>query len=573
MAHSTARIGGDILAKALAQQGVSHVFGVPGESYLPLLIALNSPEFPTIRYVMARNEGGAATMAEAAGKITAHRGIPGVVAISRGPGLTNAINGIYTAAYDGTPLLVLIGSIPTRSKHRKPFQEISYEKVLGFCKHIIEIDSAERVSELTYNAIRAAFDGVPGPVALVLPEQILAQSTEAADWPAFAIEPEVALALSSDVETKITTAKKPVVVMQGCLWNQTGMAAIEAYATKVGAPVLTGFRSQDTFDNQHANYVGHFGIVPEAQQLRCLDESDCLMVIGAPLECLGSQNYSHPTPEQTAQNLILVSPVTEPNHGYYPHRHRLYADPNSFALKLAELADRAVVVENWVTRAPALPSAPRPPRNDMVDPAVVIAELSKQTQNRPTVVASGAGNSTVWLHQGFAYRPLHVHGDAHSPKTGWRAQLAPIVGTMGYGVPAAVAGKLLMPNALAVASMGDGCFQMTALEMMTAKQYNAPLLAIVFDNTQHGSIRMHQARLFPGSSAATEITSPDWLAFAQAVGAHGVEIRTEAGIADQMAAAIATVDAGQSVLMVVHQDPDLILPDTLLSDKYPEPLA
>ncbi|MCH9779849.1 MAG: hypothetical protein K0U36_01020, partial [Alphaproteobacteria bacterium] len=512
------RTGGRILAAALREQGVRHVFGVPGESYLPLLIALNEPRNDgTIRYIMARNEGGAAYMAEAAGKMTAHQGIPGVLAVSRGPGLTNAINGIYTAHYDGTPMLILVGSIPTDSQHRKPFQEINYERLLGgITKHVIVADHADRIPELFSSAVRAAFGGIPGPVVFVLPEEILDQESEAADWPPYR-SPETdrtPLALGA-VGDMIRAAKRPAITLQGALWTPEGIGAVAAYAAHVNAPVLTGFRSQDCFDNDHPNYAGHLGIVPDPHQLAILDNSDCLMVVGAPLECLGSQHYTHPTAEGAAESMILVSPALFPTQAYYPAKHSVCANPNAFAFALRDLVAETAPAKPapmWqAATAIKSESSPEPtvrPSLDFtgVDPKCVIDALSTQTAHRPTIVTSGAGNSTVWLHQYFHYHP-HLEpstsdrprgeGSASGGASSWRAQLAPIVGTMGYGIPAGVAAKVMNPEACVIVSGGDGCMQMTAMDMMTAKQYDAPLLVVVFDNGIHGSIRMHQARRFP----------------------------------------------------------------------------
>jgi len=506
------RTGGELVVASLLAHGATHLFGVPGESYLPVLDALHDVG-GRLTFVTCRQEGGAAYMAEAYGKLT---GRPGVAVVTRGPGASNAAIGIHTAAQDSTPLIVLIGQVDTGTLDREAFQEIDYRQMYGgLAKWAAQVDRPERLPEYFSRAFVIAMSGRPGPVVLALPEDVLSASAVAADLPrALAVDAAPAERDVQAAHALLSAAARPLVLVGGSRWDAEACAALSDYATRNHLPVACGFRRQDLFDNRHPGYAGDVGIgVNPALAARILG-ADVLLVVGERLGEMTTSGYtllSAPVPTQT---LIHVHPGVEELGRVYRPTVALAAAPGAFLDALAKLP--ALPAERWRAATVAAHAeyeawrAPRPVPG-AVDMWQIVRWLDEHLPD-DAILANGAGNYTTWLHRLYRYR---------RPGT----QLAPYSGAMGYGVPAAVAAKLLHPERVVVSWNGDGCFLMNGQELATAVQFGADVVFVVVDNGMYGTIRMHQERRYPARVVGSGLSNPDFAALARAFGAHGETVR------------------------------------------------
>ncbi|MBB4002429.1 MAG: thiamine pyrophosphate-binding protein [Aurantimonas endophytica] len=536
--------GGVLLVRALEAQGVDRVFCVPGESYLPVLDALVDSGIDT---VLCRQEGGAAMMAEADGKLT---GRPGIVFVTRGPGATNAASGVHVASHDLTPMILFIGQVPTEFRGRGAFQEVDYDKMFGgMAKAVFEATTVAELPDLVAEAFRMALDGAPGPVVVALPEDTLSGEA-AADIPSRveAIEIHPAESKLEDLWAMLEGAKAPIMILGGSRWTDGAIADVEEFATHFHLPVACSFRRQSLFPSLHPNYAGDVGIgISPALKAR-IATSDLVIAIGARLGEMPSQGYTLFDVPAPRQRLVHVLPDdTELGRLYHPALSIL-ADPVSFARKAAQLAAPATVA--WSGEAEAAHAAylawsePAPDataRPGYVDMNIVMAHLEEVLPARSTLT-NGAGNYAGWLHR---YHRFTDHA----------AQLAPTSGSMGYGLPAAVAAKLRHPERTVVCFAGDGCFQMTMQEFGTACQAGAAVVVLLVDNSQYGTIRMHQERHYPGRPSATTLVNPDFAALARSYGGHGVTVTETAAFPAAMEAALA---AGVPALVHLRTDPDRI---------------
>ncbi|BDA85853.1 thiamine pyrophosphate protein [Aureimonas sp. SA4125] len=536
--------GGVLLVRALEGQGVSRVFCVPGESYLPVLDALVDSGIDT---VLCRQEGGAAMMAEADGKLT---GRPGIAFVTRGPGATNASAGVHVAAHDLTPMILFIGQVPTEFRGHGAFQEVDYDKMFGgMAKAVFEAATAAELPDLVAEAFRLALDGAPGPIVIALPEDTLSGEAEA-DIPSRvdAIDIHPAESKLEDLWAMLEGAKSPILILGGSRWTDGAIADIQEFAAHFHLPVACSFRRQSLFPSLHPNYAGDVGIgISPALKAR-IEASDLVIAIGARLGEMPSQGYTLfdvPTPKQ---RLVHVLPDdTELGRLYHPALSIL-SDPVSFARKAAQLVAPATVA--WSGQAEeahaaylawSTPTPDAAARSGYVDMNVAMAHLEKVLPARSTLT-NGAGNYAGWLHR------FHRFSD-HA------AQLAPTSGSMGYGLPAAVAAKLRHPDRTVVCFAGDGCFQMTMQEFGTAVQAGAAVIVLVFDNSQYGTIRMHQERHYPGRPSATALVNPDFAAFARSYGAFAATVERSEDFAAAFDAAVAD---GGPALLHVKTDPDRI---------------
>ena len=536
--------GGVLLVRALEAQGVDRVFCVPGESYLPVLDALVDSG---IDPVLCRQEGGAAMMAEADGKLT---GRPGIAFVTRGPGATNAASGVHVAAHDLTPMILFIGQVPTEFRGRGAFQEVDYDTFFGgMAKAVFEAATAAELPDLVAEAFRIALDGAPGPVIIALPEDTLSGEAEA-EIPSRvdAIDIHPAESKLEDLWAMLEGARSPILILGGSRWTDGAIADIRQFATHFHLPVACSFRRQALFPSLHPNYAGDVGIgIAPALKAR-IEASDLVIAIGARLGEMPSQGYTLFDVPEPKQRLVHVLPDdTELGRLYHPALSIL-ADPVSFARKAAQLVAPATVA--WSGEAEAAHAAylawstPTPDtaaRAGFVDMNVAMAHLEEVLPAASTLT-NGAGNYAGWLHR------FHRFAD-HA------AQLTPTSGSMGYGLPAAVAAKLRHPERTVVCFAGDGCFQMTMQEFGTAAQAGAAVIVLLVDNSQYGTIRMHQERHYPGRPSATALVNPDFAALALSYGAFAATVeRTE----DFAAAFDAAVASGGPALLHVKTDPDRI---------------
>jgi acetolactate synthase I/II/III large subunit len=538
------RHGGKILADALAAQGAKMGFGVPGESYLPVLDGLHDLK-DRFTFVICRQEGGASYMAEAYGKLT---GEPGLLFVTRGPGATNGAIGVHTGFQDSTPMVVFIGQVGNEMAEREAFQEVDYRRMYGqMAKWVAQIDRVERIPEYVSHAFHTAMAGRPGPVVLALPEDTLFAEAAVADVPKHhTVRPSPSPADMQKVEQLLKGAQRPFVILGGGGWDKPATLKFRKWAEASGLPVGTSFRCQDLFDNRSENYAGDVGIGINPKLAQRVKDADVLLVIGARLGEMTTSAYSLlsvPVPQQAlihvhagAEELGRVyRPALAINSGYPQFVEAL----EKISIKKTLPAEARAEFLEW-TEPRQIPGA--------VQYGQVIRWLSDHLPE-DTIVAGGAGNFAGWLHRHFRYK-------------GFRTQLGPTNGSMGYGYPAAVAAKLAAPGRRVLAVCGDGDFLMNGQEIATAVQYGAAFVALVVNNGLYGTIRMHQEREYPGRVYGTDLRNPDFAAYARAFGAHGetVERTDDFAVAFERASA-----SGKPALIEIKLDPDAITPAMTLS--------
>jgi acetolactate synthase-1/2/3 large subunit len=544
-----ARTGARLLVDALRIHGVDLVFGVPGESYLAVLDALYDAR-EHIRYIVCRHESGAANMADAYGKLT---GRPGVCFVTRGPGATNASIGVHTAYQDSTPLVLFIGQVGTDFVEREAFQEMDYRRMFGqMAKWVAQIDRAERVPEYVSRAFHTAVSGRPGPVVLALPEDMLTATAAVADTGRYqraAAHPGAAQ--MEQLRAMIAQAERPFVVLGGSGWTEQACADFRAFAETFDLPVGTAFRRQDLYDNRAPNFVGDVGIGINPALAERIRKADLLIAVGTRLGEMTTSGYTLIEAPRPRQKLVHVHAGPEElGRVYQPDLPILSGMPEfaAAARALAPVDTRAW--RDWRRNARADYEAWLRPGE--MPGALDLGQVMVFLRGRlppETIVANGAGNFSAWVHRFYTY-------------PGFRTELAPTSGAMGYGVPAAVAAKLVHPERPVVCFCGDGDFLMTGQELATAAQYGLRIVFLVINNGMYGTIRMHQEREYPERVCGTGLKNPDFAALARAYGLHGEIVeRTE----DFERAFERAWRAQTAALLELRVDPDAITPRTTLT--------
>ncbi|QOZ38162.1 thiamine pyrophosphate-binding protein [Bradyrhizobium sp. CCBAU 53421] len=514
MTKSNARTGGQILIDQLVAQGVERVTCVPGESYLAALDALHDSP---IDVVICRAEGGAAMMAEAYGKLT---GRPGICFVTRGPGSTNAAHGVHIAMQDSTPMILFVGQVDTGMREREAFQELDYKAVFGtMAKWAVEIDRPDRIPELVARAFRVALQGRPGPVVISLPENMLTETAAVADAPK--VEPAATWPAPSDLErlgTMLAGATAPIVVLGGSAWTAEAAKGIARFAERFDLPVATSFRRASLFDADHSHYAGDLGIGPSPKLKDRITGADVILLIGGRMSEMPSSSYTLLDIPVPSQKLIHVHPGSEELGRVYQPALAIQATPAAFAAAVESMKPSATPAwkgEAAKAHADYLAWTDKPRELPGHFQYGEVMTWLRDRLPKDAIVCNGAGNYAGWIHR---------HHRFHA----FAAQLAPTSGSMGYGVPAAVMAKRHHPDRVVVAFAGDGCFLMNGQEFATAVQYDAPLIVVVIDNAQYGTIRMHQERDYPGRVVGTQLKNPDFALYAKAFGGHGERVeRTE----------------------------------------------
>ncbi len=543
------RSGGQVLADQLRIHGARFAFGVPGESYLAVLDALN--DVPEVRYIICRQEGGAAMMADAYGKLT---GEPGICMVTRGPGATNASAGLHIASQDSTPMILLIGQVGRAMIEREAFQEIDYRRMFGqMAKWVAQIDQAERIPEFMARAFSVATSGRPGPVVLALPEDMLRDRVAAED--AAPYRPSLAHPGPGDMarlHALLSEAKRPFAILGGSGWTAQAVADFQGFAEAKELPVGAAFRRQDKFDNTHPNYAGDIGIGINPKLQRRIQEADLLLVAGARLGEMTTGGYDLidiPRPKQT---LVHVHPGAEELGRVYQADLPINAGMAAFAA--AAIAMAPVETARWTgTAARAHSDYLENIAPVRIPGALQMGEIMaylNETLPPDTIVANGAGNYSTWPNRFYQYRRFP-------------SQLGPTSGSMGYGTPAAVAAKLTYPERPVIAFAGDGCFMMNGQELATAAQYGANIVVLLVNNGMYGTIRMHQEREYPTRVQGTGLANPDFAALARAYGAHGETVERTEDFAPAFERAMA---AGTPAVIELRIDPEAITPKASLSD-------
>jgi acetolactate synthase I/II/III large subunit len=542
------RHGGKILIDQLVQQGTDSVFLIPGESYLAALDGLF--EAASIKTIICRHEGGATMMAEATGKLT---GRPGIAFATRGPGAVNAVSGLYVAKQDQTPLILFVG-LPARAMvGRSAFQEFDIEKLFGgIAKSVDIVLSPRRIPEYVARAFDVGMSGRPGPVVLGLPEDVLMEAADIRD--AAAVQParsEPGSNVLTEIEDRIAAAQQPMMIVGGPGWSKEVQEAVQAFAIRFDMPVAAAFRAQDYFDNRHSCYVGHLGLSVDQRLAVSVRAADLLIVLGAPLDDIGTKGWQlikSPDPDQTIIHIHPGGP--NPKDGIRPQLS-VISSALGFARQLRTIEPPQT--RPWSTFRRDLRAAYDASQRPVPTPGgVQLEEIVRMVSSRlpeNAIMTSGAGNYAQFVHRYTTYK-------------GYRTCLAPAAGSMGYGVPAAIAASLNAPGRKVVCYAGDGCFQMTMQELGTAVQYGLPLVVIVANNGMHGTIRMHQERIFPERVIGTTLTNPDFAALARSYGARGYTVeRTQdfGGVFEE------ALDHALPVVIDLKLDPEALTPQMTLS--------
>ena len=552
------RTGGQLVVDHLVANRIEAAFCVPGESYLAVLDALY--DTPT-RLITCRHEAGAANMAVAYGKLT---GRPGVCLVTRGPGATQASVGVHTAAQDSAPLLLLVGQVGRGVRGRESFQELDVPAVFGpMAKWAAEADDPARLPELLARAFEVATSGRPGPVVLALPEDVLAATARVADArPVRPIAPGVAPADLARLRELLGGARRPLLIAGGPGWTEAAAADLRAVAEASRLPVAVSWRSQDVLDNRSGSYVGDLGVSANPALAERVRAADLVVAVGPRLGEITTGGYRLLEAPVPRQRLVHVHPGLAELGRLYQPTLAVNAAVGPFlaawrsvppvrgdawaAWTEAARSNYQAWVRPWPADAPARPGAvPAGPRR--VDLGQALAALRQRLPD-DAVVASGAGNYSVWVHRFFQFRR---HG----------TQLAPKSGAMGFGLPAALAAKVVHPKRTVVAVAGDGDFVMCGHELATAVQHGLDVVVLVVDNGMYGTIRMHQERAYPGRVIATDLQNPDFAALAEAYGAAG---ETVADTGDFPAALDRALEAGRPAVLALKVDPESIAPGLTL---------
>ncbi|MBB6136121.1 acetolactate synthase-1/2/3 large subunit [Massilia aurea] len=551
MTHPS-RTGGQILVDALSIHGVDTAFGVPGESYLDVLDALHDSN---IRFVINRQEGGAAFMAEAYGKLT---GKPGICFVTRGPGATNASIGVHTAYQDSTPMILFIGQVGNDFVDREAFQEIDYRRMYGqMAKWVAQIDRADRIPEYLARAFQVATSGRPGPVVLALPEDMLVSLAEVADTRAYTPAHGAPSAEQiAQLRTMLAEAERPVVLLGGGTWTAQACADLAQFAERNHLPVGCTFRFQDLLDNAHPNYIGDVGIGINPKLAARVKDADLIIAIGPRLGEMTTGGYTLLAAPVPAQRLVHIHPDPEELGSVYQGELMIAAGMPQACAMLAAMDPVEATWHDSVTQArlelAAWQSQPALLREGVpLDLWQVVQDLQSALP-ADAIITNGAGNYASWAHRFYRYG-------------GMRTQLAPTNGAMGYAVPSGVAAKIVHPERAVVTFAGDGEFMMTGQELATAVQYGAGVVILVFNNNMFGTIRMHQERTYPGRVSGTNLHNPDFAALARAYGGHGEVVDQTADFAPALARALAyTAQEQLPAVIELRYDGNLITPNATL---------
>lgn len=540
------RTGGQLLVESLVALGATKGFGVPGESYLAVLDALHDTQ-GALDFVLCRNEGGAAFMAAAWGKLT---GEPGLCFVTRGPGATNASIGVHTAMQDSVPMILFVGQVGTDMKGREAFQEIDYRAVFGtMAKWAVEIDDVDRIPEILARGWTTATTGRPGPVVVALPEDMLTSMTEAAPLagPARVAEPGPTAGAVEEALALVGKAERPLLLIGGANWTNEGKKALQAFAETSDIPVVAAFRYQDQFDNFSPAFVGEAGVGMPAHVKALVRDADVILAINTRFGEMTTDGYtllSVPTPKQT---LIHVHASDREIGKVYQPALGIQAGPNAFAAALRPVRGGWA---DWRARGRAAweASFEAPVQPSPVDMVAVMAYLRKVLPDN-VILTNGAGNFTVWPNKFF--------------KFGRQARLlAPQSGAMGYGLAAAVAAKVACPERVVVCFAGDGDFQMNCQELGTAMQAEAQPIVLLLNNGIYGTIRAHQERTYPGRVSGTTMENPDFVMIAKAYGYHAERVERTEDFAAAFGRALAS---GTGAVLDLDISPEALTPRQTLS--------
>ena len=560
----SSQIGGHLLVECLIAQGVTHAFGVPGESYLAALDGFHKYQ-DQIQFVTCRQEGGAAFMADAQGRLT---GRPGVCFVTRGPGATNASIGVHTAFQDSTPMVLFVGDVATETRDREAFQEVDFcsffgPSTKGMAKRVERIDDASRIPEYVARAFATAMNGRPGPVVLVLPEDMLTHEVSSRPLPQ--LEPVQAWSDPGslrELRELLLQAQRPFVIAGGGGWTPQSAQALQRFAENWQLPVGNAFRFQDTFDNFHPLYAGDVGIGINPKLAQRIKDSDLIIAIGPRLGEMTTSGYTLLEVPKPKQKLVHIHASAEELNRVYHADLAICASMNAAARSLEVLtAPSSVAWTDWAAQANAdylantlpqtLAGLPADSAQGLVNMPEVVSVLQRHLP-ADAVLTNGAGNFASWVHRYFKH---------HGISKGFKTQLAPTVGAMGYGVPAGIAAAVLTGRVVFTIA-GDGDFLMNGQELATAAQHGAKTIVVLLNNGMYGTIRMHQERDFPTHNMGSHLNNPNFANLAKAYGYEGVRISKTEEFEPALTAALAR---NQGTLIEIMLDPEAITTRVTLS--------
>lgn len=547
--RTATRTGAQVLIDQLRIHGADTAYCVPGESYLAVLDALYDVR-EEIRLVVCRQEGGAAYMADAYGKLT---GKPGICFVTRGPGATNASVGVHTAFQDSTPMVLFIGQVERDFLERGAFQELDFGRMYGqMAKWVAQINDARRIPEFVARAFTLATSGRPGPVVLALPEDMLRDEVAADDAEPYApVQAHPGAAEMARLRGMLSGAKQPLLVLGGSTWTAAAVRDITAFAEANRLAVTVAFRRQDRFDNLHPCYAGDLGIGPNPKLASRIERADLVIALGTRLSEATTGGYTLFEAPRPRQKFIHVHPGAEELGRVYQADLAINAGVAHFAAAAKALAP--VDSSRWAAATEAAHrdyldyNAPVPNPGGL-QMAEIVAGLREQMPP-DTIVTNGAGNYSGWVHRFWRFRQFGT-------------QLAPTSGSMGYGVPAGVAAAIAHPERTVLSFSGDGCFLMNGQEIATAVQHGAAPIFFVVNNGMYGTIRMHQEREYPARVSGTALVNPDFAALARAYGLHGETVERTSEFAPAFERARSS---RRAALIELRLDPEAISPRTTLS--------
>ena len=562
--ESSSQMGGHLLVECLIAQGVTHAFGVPGESYLAALDGFHKYQ-DRIQFVTCRQEGGAAFMADAQGRLT---GRPGVCFVTRGPGATNASIGVHTAFQDSTPMVLFVGDVATETRDREAFQEVDFcsffgPSTKGMAKRVERIDDARRIPEYVARAFATAMNGRPGPVVLVLPEDMLTHEVSSRPLPK--LEPVQAWSDPGslrELREMLLKAQRPFVIAGGGGWTPQSAQALQRFAENWHLPVGNAFRFQDTFDNFHPLYAGDVGIGINPKLSQRIKDSDLIIAIGPRLGEMTTSGYTLLEVPKPKQKLVHIHASAEELNRVYHADLAICASMNAAARSLEVLtAPPTVPWTDWAAQANAdylantlpqtLAGLPADSAQGLVNMPEVISVLQRHLP-ADAVLTNGAGNFASWVHRYYKH---------HGLSKGFKTQLAPTVGAMGYGVPAGIAAAVLTGR-IVFTIAGDGDFLMNGQELATAAQHGAKTIVVLLNNGMYGTIRMHQERDFPTHNMGSHLNNPHFANLAKAYGYEGVRISKTEEFEPALTAALAR---NEGTLIEIMLDPEAITTRVTLS--------
>lgn len=515
------RTGAEILADELAVNGAEIIYHVPGESFLTALDSL-ATRHPSIRSISCRHENGAAQMAEAYGKLT---GKPGVAFVTRSPGATNAVNGIHTAFQDSSPMILVVGQVKRSILEREAFMSYDFRTLFApMTKWVAQIDDPARIPEFVQRAWSTALSGRPGPVVLVVPEDVLEEKVSVVASSRPAVASRAGSLHERDLNhifAMLEQSKKPLIIVGGSGWSEAARDNVQEFATRLGLPVVTTFRRRDIIDHNLDCYVGEIGIGSNPALLTHIKETDFVLMLNDALSDVntigagymeGFTLFSIPRPKQKIVHIMA-------DHGdlnrVFQVDMALVADNDSATEALAKFqAEKQSDHAEWTAslRTTLLKEREPQPCPGDIDIPHLMGWLRERLPE-DAIVTNGVGAYATWSQRYFTHRRLHT-------------QLGPISGSMGYSLPAAISAKLTFPDRIVVEFVGDGCFQMSSEELATAAQYDANIIIILYNNNLYGTIRIHEENRLEGRANGTDLKNPDFLMLAKAYGLHGERVKT-----------------------------------------------